>query len=280
VSGGLFRHLSFVFGLSANRVVRQLGIEGDAYLQGLLPLLPKHLSVLHLPPLDEATTQDCWEDFWEWVGDHPTLTTVTIPSQPNVDQRNPDAALETLFRTVILYGAIKKSCTLVAVNHDSHLASGPWGVDEAFFNGPIARLLAANRQRTARLLLKESLNNDRVMEDELLLQERVYLALVENVAMWLPRARKQDMREALRVAHRPVIRELRRRREILEEVQQHLDEFGSDVALREALMWQLEAWGRDFSIRNDEELNEDSDLSIDMDSSQERSSDGDGEAGT
>jgi hypothetical protein len=39
--------------------------------------------------------------------------------------------------------------------------------------------------------------------------------------------------------------ELRRRREIIEEVQQRLDEFVGDTALREGLMPELEAWGRD-----------------------------------
>jgi hypothetical protein len=84
--------------------------------------------------------------------------------------------------------------------------------------------------------------------------------------------------------------ELRRRREIIEEVQQRLDEFVGDAALRDGLMPELEAWGRDVggdgeagageALGNDEEeLMEDWNVWDDMDDAWDGEEGGDGEAG-
>jgi hypothetical protein len=154
--------------LRRSRVVRELVIDGDG-LEDVLNWLPKRLSVLGLPPLERAPTRELWENFWEAVGNHPTLTTVIIPQrdpdttppQPIEHQPDPDAVRERLLRTVILYGAIKKSYTLVSVNHDAHPTFGPWGVDEACFNGPIAQLLAANGAVGARAVAQGSCGHGR-----------------------------------------------------------------------------------------------------------------------
>jgi hypothetical protein len=85
---------------------------------------------------------------------------------------------------------IKVSCTLVAVNHHPHPVSGPWGVDDAFFSGPIAQRLAANRHGTALAVLQESRLNPRFVNDEVLLMERAY------GTVWLARALQRAPREA------------------------------------------------------------------------------------
>jgi hypothetical protein len=95
-------------------------------------------------------------------------------------------------------------------------------MDEEVFNERITPHLAANRERMARSVLEVFLMDDWFMVDERLVMERVYLALRENMNMWLPLAEEQACCKAEQASHKSMVRFalcLRREREIDAEIE-------------------------------------------------------------
>jgi hypothetical protein len=193
--------------LASSSAVRQLAFEwwcpweldDVPTLLELLRFLPPRLSVLHLPPVDRPPTPHEWLRIWRPLGEHLTLTKVVLPAQPSEDRLRPENRLGNgrfpsqeamLMRSLVMLECVVESQTLFEMEHYLHPVSGPWGLNEAIFEGAVVPVLAANRERTARSLLLRSLWNPRFLHDQALVAERAYRALRETVPGWIPRARR------------------------------------------------------------------------------------------
>jgi hypothetical protein len=203
------REVNVLRALASCSAVRQLAFEGVRMELGrvrqvdvpilleLLRFLPPRLSVLHLPPVDRPPTPHEWLRIWRPLGEHLTLTKVVLPAQPSEDHLRPESRLGNgrfpsqeamLVRSLVMLECAAESQTLVEMEHYLHPVSGPWGLNEAIFEGAVLRVLAANRERTARSLFLGSLWDPRFLDDEALFVERVYLALRETLPGWTVRA--------------------------------------------------------------------------------------------